>query len=46
VSNPGDLRQLVSETWRSRVAAAIATAVHAYFSSRVAGAKPAPPPGR
>jgi N-acetylmuramoyl-L-alanine amidase len=37
VSNARDLKQLVSETWRSRTADAIAHAVQTYFATRVAG---------
>jgi len=37
VSNPGDLKQLVSESWRSRTGDAIAHAVHTYFATRLAG---------
>lgn len=37
VSNRQDLKQLTSETWRSRTADAIVQAVDAYFSTRVAG---------
>jgi N-acetylmuramoyl-L-alanine amidase len=42
VSNRQDLKQLTSETWRSRTADAVMTAVEAYFSTRLAGAAPAP----
>jgi N-acetylmuramoyl-L-alanine amidase len=42
VSNARDLKQLVSETWRSRTADAIAHAVQAYFTTRVAGGAAAP----
>jgi N-acetylmuramoyl-L-alanine amidase len=38
VSNPGDLKQLVSESWRSRAGDAIVHAVHTYFTTRLAGA--------
>ena len=38
VSNPGDLKQLISETWRARAADAIARAVDSYFTARLAGA--------
>ena len=41
VSNPGDLKQLVSESWRSRTGEAIAHAVHTYFATRLAGGAPA-----
>jgi N-acetylmuramoyl-L-alanine amidase len=37
VSNPRDLKQLVSETWRAHTADAIAHAVQAYFTTRLAG---------
>lgn len=37
VSNARDLKQLVSETWRSRTADAIAHAVQIYFTTRFAG---------
>jgi N-acetylmuramoyl-L-alanine amidase len=37
VSNAHDLRQLVSETWRSRTSDAIGRAVQAYFATRTAG---------
>jgi N-acetylmuramoyl-L-alanine amidase len=37
VSNARDLKQLVSETWRSRTADAIAHAVQTYFTTRLAG---------
>jgi N-acetylmuramoyl-L-alanine amidase len=37
VSNSRDLKQLVSESWRSRTGDAIAHAVHTYFTTRVAG---------
>jgi N-acetylmuramoyl-L-alanine amidase len=40
VSNARDLKQLVSETWRSHTADAIVRAVQAYFTTRVAGAAP------
>jgi N-acetylmuramoyl-L-alanine amidase len=43
VSNARDLRQLVSETWRSRTADAIAHAVQTYFATRVAGSGAAHP---
>ena len=41
VSNPGDLKQLISETWRARAADAIARAVDSYFTARLAGASTA-----
>jgi N-acetylmuramoyl-L-alanine amidase len=37
VSNARDLKQLVSETWRSHTGDAIVHAVHTYFTTRVAG---------
>src|SRR5262249_43225508 len=37
VSNAGDLKQLVSDQWRSRAGEAIAQAVHTYFTTRFAG---------
>jgi N-acetylmuramoyl-L-alanine amidase len=37
VSNARDLKQLVSESWRSRTGDAIAHAVNAYFTTRLAG---------
>jgi N-acetylmuramoyl-L-alanine amidase len=37
VSNAGDLKQLVSEQWRSRAGEAISQAVHTYFTTRFAG---------
>jgi N-acetylmuramoyl-L-alanine amidase len=37
VSNPADLKQLVSEQWRSRAGDAVAQAVHTYFTTRFAG---------
>jgi N-acetylmuramoyl-L-alanine amidase len=37
VSNPGDLRELVSQSWRSRAADALIRAVNAYFATKVAG---------
>jgi N-acetylmuramoyl-L-alanine amidase len=40
VSNARDLKQLVSETWRSRTAGAVSPAVQTYFTTRVAGAAP------
>jgi N-acetylmuramoyl-L-alanine amidase len=42
VSNRQDLKQLTSETWRSRTADAIVAAVDAYFSTRFAGAGAVP----
>jgi N-acetylmuramoyl-L-alanine amidase len=40
VSNGHDLKQLVSETWRTHTADAVARAVRAYFMTRVAGGTP------
>jgi N-acetylmuramoyl-L-alanine amidase len=37
VSNAGDLKQLVSESWRSHTGDAIVHAVHTYFTTRLAG---------
>ena len=37
LSNPHDLKQLVSETWRARTADAIVHAVRNFFTTRVAG---------
>jgi N-acetylmuramoyl-L-alanine amidase len=37
VSNAADLKQLVSDQWRSRAGEAIAQAVHTYFTTRFAG---------
>jgi N-acetylmuramoyl-L-alanine amidase len=37
VSNPADLKQLVSDQWRSRTSDAVAQAVHTYFTTRFAG---------
>jgi N-acetylmuramoyl-L-alanine amidase len=42
VSNARDLKQLVSESWRSHTADAITRAVQEYFVTRVAGAAPHP----
>jgi N-acetylmuramoyl-L-alanine amidase len=42
VSNPRDLKQLVSETWRTRTADAITHAVQTYFTARLAGGGTAP----
>jgi N-acetylmuramoyl-L-alanine amidase len=42
VSNRQDLKQLISEAWRSRTADAIVTAVDTYFSTRLAGAGAVP----
>jgi N-acetylmuramoyl-L-alanine amidase len=37
VSNVGDMKQLVSEVWRSRAGDAIVRAVQTYFTTRLAG---------
>jgi N-acetylmuramoyl-L-alanine amidase len=37
VSNKDDLQSLLSDTWRDRIAASVAQAVDAYFSTHVAG---------
>jgi N-acetylmuramoyl-L-alanine amidase len=37
VSNAADLKQLVSEQWRSRTSEAVTQAVHTYFTTRFAG---------
>ncbi len=42
VSNARDLKQLVSETWRSHTADAIARAVQTYFTTHLAGGGAAP----
>jgi N-acetylmuramoyl-L-alanine amidase len=42
VSNARDLKQLVSESWRSRAGDAILHAVQTYFTTRVAGSGAAP----
>ncbi len=42
VSNARDLKQLISEGWRSRAGDAIAHAVQTYFTTRVAGSGAAP----
>jgi N-acetylmuramoyl-L-alanine amidase len=41
VSNTGDLKQMVSESWRSRAGDAIAHAVNTYFTTRLAGGQAA-----
>jgi N-acetylmuramoyl-L-alanine amidase len=43
VSNARDLKELVSETWRSRTSEAIAHAVQTYFTTRLAGSSGAAP---
>jgi N-acetylmuramoyl-L-alanine amidase len=42
VSNRDDLKQLTSQTWRSRTADAMTTAVDTYFNTRMAGSAVAP----
>jgi N-acetylmuramoyl-L-alanine amidase len=37
VSNAADLKQLVSDPWRSRASEAVTQAVHTYFTTRFAG---------
>jgi N-acetylmuramoyl-L-alanine amidase len=37
VSNPADLKQLVSDQWRARTSDAVAQAVHTFFTTRLAG---------
>jgi N-acetylmuramoyl-L-alanine amidase len=37
VSNPADLKQLISDQWRGRTSEAVAQAVHTYFTTRMAG---------
>ena len=37
VSNPADLKQMVSDQWRARTSEAVAQAVHTYFTTRLAG---------
>ncbi len=41
VSNARDLKQLVSDNWRSRTGDTIVHAVQTYFSTRLAGGRPA-----
>jgi N-acetylmuramoyl-L-alanine amidase len=43
VSNAADLKQLVSDQWRSRTSEAVTRAVHTYFTTRFAGGSPARP---
>ena len=43
VSSKGDLKQLMSDSWRARATGSIAQAIDAFFSTRMAGA---PPGGR
>ena len=42
VSNRQDLKQLVSDSWRSRAADAIVAAIHRYFTTRLAGTGASP----
>ncbi len=42
VSNRSDLKQLVSDSWRSKAGDAIVQAVHTFFTTRVAGAGASP----
>lgn len=39
VSNPADLRSLLSDTWRNHTADAVAQAIDGYFSTHVAGTR-------
>jgi N-acetylmuramoyl-L-alanine amidase len=41
VSNAADLKQLVSDQWRTRTSEAVTRAVHTYFITRFAGGVPA-----
>jgi N-acetylmuramoyl-L-alanine amidase len=43
VSNAADLKQLISDQWRSRVSEAVTQAVHTYFTTRFAGGAGARP---
>jgi N-acetylmuramoyl-L-alanine amidase len=43
VSNAADLKQLVSDQWRSRASEAVTQAVHTYFTTRFAGGAAARP---
>jgi N-acetylmuramoyl-L-alanine amidase len=38
VSNKGDLKQMVSESWRKRTVGSIARAIEAFFAKRLATA--------
>jgi N-acetylmuramoyl-L-alanine amidase len=40
VSNAADLKQLISDQWRSRTSEAVTRAVHTYFTTRFAGGAP------
>lgn len=42
VSNPADLKQLVSDSWRARAGDAIVQATHTFFTTRLAGAPASP----
>jgi N-acetylmuramoyl-L-alanine amidase len=42
VSNPGDLKELTSEAWRSRAADAVVQAIDTYFTTRLAGSSGRP----
>jgi N-acetylmuramoyl-L-alanine amidase len=42
VSNSQDLKQLVSDSWRSRAGDAIVQAIHTFFTTRVAGTAKSP----
>jgi N-acetylmuramoyl-L-alanine amidase len=37
VSNPNDLKLLISETWRTRMTDAVVQAINTYFATRIAG---------
>ncbi len=41
VSNPRDLKQLVSESWRARAGDAVVHAIQTYFTTRLAGGRAA-----
>jgi N-acetylmuramoyl-L-alanine amidase len=43
VSNAADLKQLISDQWRSRTSEAVTQAVHTYFTTRFAGGAGARP---
>ncbi len=43
VSNAADLKQLISDQWRSRTSDAVTQAVHTYFTTRFAGGAGRPP---
>jgi N-acetylmuramoyl-L-alanine amidase len=40
VSNRGDFKQLMSDTWRQRAVDSLVQAVNAYFATRMAGTRP------